>query len=135
MDKISVIVPCYNEEESLPLYYGETSAVLASIDGTDHEFIFVDDGSSDNTLNIIKKLAASDPTVKYVAFSRNFGKEAAMYAGLKESDGDYCVIMDAGHAAKDVQCAENRKMPLLRRPEAGEGRGQQTEELPFKSIL
>ena len=95
MDKISVIVPCYNEEESLPLYYGETSAVLASIDGTDHEFIFVDDGSSDNTLNIIKKLAASDPTVKYVAFSRNFGKEAAMYAGLKESDGDYCVIMDA----------------------------------------
>ena len=95
MDKISVIVPCYNEEESLPLYYGETSAVLASIDGTDHEFIFVDDGSSDKTLNIIKKLAASDPTVKYVAFSRNFGKEAAMYAGLNESDGDYCVIMDA----------------------------------------
>lgn len=95
MDKISVIVPCYNEEESLPLYYGETSAVLASIAGTDHEFIFVDDGSSDNTLNIIKKLAASDPTVKYVAFSRNFGKEAAMYAGLNESDGDYCVIMDA----------------------------------------
>ena len=80
MDKISVIVPCYNEEESLPLYYGETSAVLASIDGTDHEFIFVDDGSSDKTLNIIKKLAASDPTVKYVAFSRNFAKEAAMYA-------------------------------------------------------
>ena len=53
MDKISVIVPCYNEEESLPLYYGETSAVLASIDGTDHEFIFVDDGSSNNILNII----------------------------------------------------------------------------------
>ena len=64
-----------------------------------------------------------------------------MYAGLKESDGDYCVIMDAdlqhppAMLPKMAQCAENRKMPLLRRPEAGEGRGQQTEELPFKSIL
>lgn len=95
MDKISVIVPCFNEEESLPIFYEETSKVLNNMDGIGREFIFVDDGSSDKTLQIIKKLAATDPTVKYVAFSRNFGKEAAMYAGLKESEGSYCVIMDA----------------------------------------
>lgn len=95
MNKISVIVPCYNEEESLPLFYRETGQVLTGMEEIDYEIILVDDGSSDNTLKIIKALAACDSRIRYVAFSRNFGKEAAMYAGLKESRGDYCVIMDA----------------------------------------
>ena len=95
MNKISVIVPCYNEEESLPLFYNETSKVLMSIEGTDYEILFVDDGSSDRTLKMIKDLCGRDSRVRYVAFSRNFGKEAGMYAGLKESRGDFCVIMDA----------------------------------------
>ena len=95
MNKISVIVPCYNEEESLPLFYRETGEVLTGMEEIDYEIILVDDGSSDNTLKIIKALAPCDSRIRYVAFSRNFGKEAAMYAGLKESRGDYCVIMDA----------------------------------------
>ena len=95
MNKISVIVPCYNEEESLPLFYNETSKVLMSIEGIDYEILFVDDGSSDRTLKMIKDLCGRDSRVRYVAFSRNFGKEAGMYAGLKESCGDFCVIMDA----------------------------------------
>lgn len=95
MNKISVIVPCCNEEESLPVFHRETQAVLKEIEDVDHEFIFVDDGSSDATLDIIRKLAQEDAKVRYVAFSRNFGKESAMYAGLEEAGGDYCVIMDA----------------------------------------
>lgn len=92
---ISVIVPCYNEEESLPLFYKETGQVLAEIGDADFEFVFVDDGSSDETLSVIKNIAAKDEKVHYIVFSRNFGKEAGMYAGLSEARGDYCVIMDA----------------------------------------
>ncbi len=95
VNKISVIVPCYNEEESLPMFYEETARVLRGIKGAEYEFVFVDDGSSDSTLNIIKNLAREDENVKYIVFSRNFGKEAGMYAGLFEANGDYCVIMDA----------------------------------------
>lgn len=95
MNKISVIVPCYNEEESLTAFHRETAAVLKKIEEADYEFVFVDDGSSDKTLEIIKELAAEDSHVRYVAFSRNFGKEAGMYAGLSEASGDYMVIMDA----------------------------------------
>lgn len=95
MNKISVIVPCYNEEESLTVFHRETAAVLKKIEEADYEFVFVDDGSSDKTLEIIKELAAEDSHVRYVAFSRNFGKEAGMYAGLSEASGDYMVIMDA----------------------------------------
>jgi len=94
-DLISIIVPCFNEEESLPAFYRETSAVLKTVDGADFEFVFVDDGSSDRTGSIMKSLAEEDPRVRYVVFSRNFGKEAGMYAGLREASGDYCVIMDA----------------------------------------
>lgn len=94
-DLISVIVPCYNEEESLPLFYIETGKVLHQITEVDYEIIFVDDGSSDKTRTIMKNLAEKDEKVRYVVFSRNFGKEAAMYAGLKEARGDYSVIMDA----------------------------------------
>lgn len=94
-DLISVIVPCYNEEESLPLFYIETGKVLRQMTEVDYELIFVDDGSSDNTRTIMKNLAEKDEKVRYVVFSRNFGKEAAMYAGLREAGGDYSVIMDA----------------------------------------
>lgn len=94
-DLISIIVPCYNEEESIPFFYRETGQVLAGIKEADFEWVFVDDGSCDGTLSAIKKLAERDERVRYVAFSRNFGKEAGMYAGLSEARGDYCVIMDA----------------------------------------
>lgn len=92
--EISIIVPCYNEEESLPKFYEETGKVLRSM-GVLYEMVFVDDGSADRTRQIMKELAAADCAVRYVVFSRNFGKEAGMYAGLKEAKGNYCVIMDA----------------------------------------
>lgn len=95
MNKISVIVPCYNEEESLPLFYQETGRILAGMEDVEYEMIFIDDGSRDLTKEKIKELAARDKHCRYVIFSRNFGKEAGMYAGLKEAEGDYCVIMDA----------------------------------------
>ncbi len=94
-DLISIIVPCYNEEESLPLFYAETGTVLQQMSQVDYEFVFVDDGSSDGTRSVMKDLSEKDEKVRYVVFSRNFGKEAAMYAGLKEACGDYSVIMDA----------------------------------------
>ena len=94
-ETISVIVPCYNEEASLPRFYRETKAVLQTIDSADYEMVFVDDGSTDQTLGILRRLADEDSRCRYVSFSRNFGKEAGMYAGLSEASGDYCVIMDA----------------------------------------
>lgn len=98
MDKklLSVVVPCYNEEEVLMQFYDDCiNAIDGLSDEIDHEFIFVDDGSSDGTLDILRELSAMDQTVKYVSFSRNFGKEAAIYAGLTESKGDYVVLLDA----------------------------------------
>ena len=87
MDKISVIVPCYNEEESLPLFYKEINKVIKKMSNVSFELIFVDDGSSDRTLNIIKEFSKDDSNVRYISFSRNFGKEAAIYAGLEYSTG------------------------------------------------
>ena len=81
MDKISVIVPCYNEEEMLPLFYEEITKVAAKMQDVDFEFIFVNDGSKDNTLKLMRGLAKKDERVKYISFSRNFKKEAAIYAG------------------------------------------------------
>lgn len=95
MNKISIIVPCYNEEASLPLFHKETTKVLAGMEDIQYEIIFVDDGSNDDTVEIMKQLSDEDSHCRYVVFSRNFGKEAGMYAGLKESEGDFCVIMDA----------------------------------------
>lgn len=92
---ISVIVPCYNEQEVLPIFYREITRVAADMPEYDFEFIFVDDGSRDDTLPECKKLARADARVKYISFSRNFGKEAAMYAGLDRSCGDMVAIMDA----------------------------------------
>lgn len=94
-EKLSVIVPCYNEEESLPLFHGEITAVLQGMTEVDYELVFVNDGSNDGTLEMMKNLADRDSHVRYVGFSRNFGKEAGMYAGLAEAEGDYCVLMDA----------------------------------------
>ena len=93
-DLLSIIVPCYNEEEALPLFYNETIKVLNSIKQK-YEIIFVNDGSKDNTLNIIEELANKNKNVYYLSFSRNFGKESAMYAGLCNAKGEYVAIMDA----------------------------------------
>lgn len=94
---ISIIIPCYNEEAVLPLFYKEItrqSDIMRDKFNTDFEYLFVNDGSTDNTLTLIKDLALKDKRVKYISFSRNFGKEAAMYAGLKNASGDYTAIMD-----------------------------------------
>ncbi|MDF2865550.1 MAG: hypothetical protein K0R72_359 [Clostridia bacterium] len=95
MKKISIVVPCYNEEKVLPLFYNELKKVLNTMDYLDYEIILVNDGSSDATLEMFKVISSKDNKVKYVSFSRNFGKEAAMYAGFKESKGDFITIMDS----------------------------------------
>ena len=96
MDKISVIVSCYNEEESLPLFYKEMERVRKQdFEGIDFEYIFVNDGSKDNTLKEMKELRQNDKKVRDISFSRNFGKEAAMLAGLEAATGDYITLMDA----------------------------------------
>ena len=91
---LSIVVPCYNEEMVLRAFYSETSLEIHKLT-TDYEFVFVNDGSKDNTLEILRDLADSDSNVHYISFSRNFGKEAAMLAGLKYATGDAVVIMDA----------------------------------------
>ena len=97
MGLISIILPSYNEQETLPLFYKEISRVAKDFleQNVNLEIIFVDDGSKDQTLNIMKEYANKDGRVRYISFSRNFGKEAAIYAGLKEVRGNYVVIMDA----------------------------------------
>ena len=94
MSGLSIIVPCYNEEESIPLFYKAVEKVLAKMKDVQPIFWFIDDGSKDNTLPEIKELRKQDKNVHYISFSRNFGKEAAIYAGLKNVDTDYVVLMD-----------------------------------------
>ena len=95
MDKISIIIPCFNEEEALPIYYTEMKKVMDTMKKqTDFELIFVDDGSSDRTYKVMKELHRKDGRCQYLSFSRNFGKEAAIYAGLKHASGDYVATMD-----------------------------------------
>lgn len=93
--KISLIIPCYNEEESLLPFYNELKRVSEDISNYKFEFLFIDDGSKDKTLTILKSLAKDDERIKYISFSKNFGKEAAMYAGFCNSTGDYAAVMDA----------------------------------------
>ena len=95
MKKISLVIPCYNEEESLKYLYKELEKTAGEMPYFDFEYIFVDDGSKDKTLERLKELAAYDSKTTYISFSRNFGKEAAMYAGLCNATGDYVAIMDA----------------------------------------
>ena len=99
MKLISVVVPCYNEQEVLPLFYNEINKVIAQMqseyDDLEFELLFINDGSKDNTLKMLRELSASDNRVRYISFSRNFGKEAGMFAGMENSKGDYVVVMDA----------------------------------------
>ena len=95
MTKISLIIPCFNEEESIPLFYEETNKVSKKMKSVDFEMIFINDGSKDKTLEILRDLSKKDKRVRYISFSRNFGKEAGMYAGLEAVTGDYAAIMDA----------------------------------------
>ena len=99
MKLVSVVVPCYNEEEVLPMFYEEiikvTNGMSEKWPELTFEFLFINDGSKDRTLEIFRELADKDKRVRYISFSRNFGKESGMYAGLKNAKGDYVVVMDA----------------------------------------
>lgn len=90
---LSIVIPCFNEERMIALFYDKTQEVLKSLN-TDVEFVFVDDGSSDQTLDELQKLEELDPRVQYLSFSRNFGKEAALLAGLREAKGEFVCVMD-----------------------------------------
>lgn len=93
MKKLSVIIPCYNEEETVPIFYKAVTKELSALT-YEYELIFVDDGSKDHTLNVLKELAENDLHIKYLSFSKNFGKEAAMFAGFCNAKGDYVAVMD-----------------------------------------
>ena len=94
-EKISIVVPCYNEEEALPIFYKEINRVSKEMKSVDFEFLFINDGSRDKTLDILRDLSKKDKRVRFISFSRNFGKEGGMYAGLENATGDYVAIMDA----------------------------------------
>lgn len=98
MDKISIIVPCYNEEAALPYFFSEIRKVADRMSATKNlcfEILFINDGSRDGTQELLREFAAEDDRVRYITFSRNFGKEAAMYAGFQHATGDFAVLMDA----------------------------------------
>lgn len=94
-EKISLVVPCYNEEDVLPYFYQAFCKEAEELPDYDLEAVFVNDGSADRTLELIKEYAEKDERIKFISFSRNFGKEAAIYAGFEKSDGDYVAVMDA----------------------------------------
>lgn len=94
-DLITIVVPCYNEEKALPYYYNKMREIMSKMEYVDFEIILVNDGSTDETAIEMKKLAQKDDRIKYILLSKNFGKEAAMYAGFEYSKGDYIAIMDA----------------------------------------
>lgn len=93
-ETITVIIPCFNEEEALPVYYQAMQPVMKQMENIDFELLVIDDGSTDHTLLEMKALHQKDPRCKYFSFSRNFGKEAAIYAGLSNAGGDYVAVMD-----------------------------------------
>ena len=92
--EISIVIPCFNEEEAIPIFYEETLRVLKTMSLSSFEFVFIDDGSSDRTLEVLKEISAKDKLVYFVSFSRNFGKEAALYAGLSKANGEFISVMD-----------------------------------------
>lgn len=94
-DKISIIIPCYNEEESLPIFYKEIDKISQEMSDVNFEFLFINDGSTDKTLKQLRNLCEQDNRIRYISFSKNFGKEAGMYAGLEKATGDFVAIMDA----------------------------------------
>lgn len=136
MPKLSIVVPCYNEEEAIPLFYPAVEQVVKQMP-VEIEYWFVNDGSSDGTLAELRKLHAQDPErVHYVSFSRNFGKEAGLYAGLQAATGDYIVVMDADlqdppaylpEMYKDISTGEYDCVGMRRTDRKGEAK--------FKSFL
>ncbi len=113
---ISLIVPCYNEQEALPYFLPEVFRVAEEMaDKAEFELLFVDDGSTDNTMDVLRSFAKQDKRVKYLSFSRNFGKEAAMYAGFCNAKGDYIAVMDA-----DLQDPPSLLPKMLELLESGE---------------
>lgn len=94
MKKLTLIIPCYNEADALPLFAAELNKVIVQLTNYNTEVLLVNDGSSDQTLTVMKEICASDSHYKYISFSRNFGKEAAIYAGLTHAEGDYIAVMD-----------------------------------------
>ncbi len=112
---VSLVVPCYNEEKALPFLYKELCDITKSLNNYEFEFIFIDDGSKDKTIEIVKRFAETDAKVKYVRFARNFGKEAAMYSGLCSAKGDYVAVMDA-----DMQDPPSLLPEMLKILETGE---------------
>ena len=112
---LSIVVPAYNEQESLPLFYDAIIEIEPKLNNVDIELLIIDDGSKDNTLSVIKELKKKDSRVHYVSFSRNFGKEAGIFAGLKHSKGDYVVMMDA-----DLQDPPALLPDMLKYLESGE---------------
>lgn len=111
MKLISIIVPCFNEEEVLPLYYQEMCRIMDEMDEAGFELIFVDDGSRDGTLSILKGFHEVDERCRYLSFSRNFGKEAAIYAGMQHAKGDYVGLMDAD--LQDPPCMLKQMFEIL----------------------
>lgn len=95
MKRISIIIPCLNEQEVLPVYYREMANIMDEMKNAEFELLFVDDGSTDDTLKLLREFKRDDKRCRYLSFSRNFGKEAAMYAGLQHAAGDYVAVMDA----------------------------------------
>jgi len=112
---LSIVVPCFNEEEATPIFYKTIHEMESELPSVDLEFVFVDDGSRDNTLKVLKELHQQDERVHYVSFSRNFGKEAGIYAGLEKAKGDYVVIMDV-----DLQDPPSMLPKMLAEIESGE---------------
>lgn len=133
MKKITLIVPCFNEQEALPFFYSEVKNVMEKLE-YEYELLFINDGSKDKTLDILKNFAESDDCVRYISFSRNFGKEAAMYAGFCNAEGDYAAVMDA-----DMQDPPALLPEMLKIMETGEydsvatRRGSRVGEPPIRS--
>ena len=124
---LSIVVPAYNEQESLPLFYNAIIEIEQKLNNVDIELLIIDDGSKDNTLSVIKELKKKDSRVHYVSFSRNFGKEAGIFAGLKHSKGDYVVMMDA-----DLQDPPALLPDMLKYLESGEYQSVATRRVDRK---
>ncbi len=136
MELISVMVPCYNEEESLPMFREEICRVMTEMSAYDFEVILVNDGSKDRTLSLMREYASQDARFRYVSFTRNFGKEAAMYAALQASRGDYVVYMDAD--LQDPPSLLPRMMQLLKEKgcdSVGTRRSSRKGEPPIRSFF
>jgi len=95
LPKLSIVIPCFNEEESIPLFINQITLIASGMPTVTFEYIFVDDGSSDGTLQVLRRLSAENKQIRYISFSHNFGKEAALLAGLEAANGDYIAVMDA----------------------------------------